>query len=465
MDWQTLLALLPGLLGLIGLLLWWAIRQAHERGQAELGRALEAQHRALLESLRAGLMDQGERVARSLSESAAQTQGLLGRELRETRAALYALQSSQAEALGVQREALLRQLAELQAAVLGRQDRMRSELLERLLTGLAEEGRAQQAAVRAGTEGAARLLGERMDALTQAITAQLEQISGRVAERLDAGFKQTNETFANVMARLAVIDEAQKKIDGLTTNVVSLQELLGDKRARGAFGETQLAALVENLLPAASFAFQHSFSTGVRVDCALFLPDPTGTVAVDSKFPLENYRRLREALSETERQSAQRQFKGDIKKHIDDICRKYIIPDETGEGALMFVPAEAVFAEIHARHGELVSYAQERRVWIASPTTLMAILNTARAVLKDVEMRKHVRVMRRELGLLAQEFGRFDQRMQKLAEHIRLAHEDAEEVHTTSRKISQRFRKIEAVELSIVEAAPVAPLPAPDPPA
>lgn len=204
------------------------------------------------------------------------------------------------------------------------------------------------------------------------------------------------------MERLATIDEAQKKIDGLTVNMVSLQELLGDKRSRGAYGEVQLEGLVRNVLPNDSFKMQHTFENGVRVDCALFLPQPTGIVAVDSKFPLENYHKMFDnSLNDIEKSVAKKQFKADIKKHVDDIASKYIIPHVTSDGAVMFIPAEAVFAEIHAYHPEIINYAMNKRVWLVSPTTLMAVLNTARAVLKDVEMRKQVHIIKDELSKLS----------------------------------------------------------------
>jgi DNA recombination protein RmuC len=287
-----------------------------------------------------------------------------------------------------------------------------------------------------------------VEALEKKVDARLEQISGRVSERLDEGFKKTNETFISVMARLATIDEAQKKIDGLTTNVVSLQELLGDKRSRGAFGEVQLEGLVRNILPPQAYALQYTLPNNSRADCVLMLPEPTGMVAVDSKFPLENYHRMFDAsLHEADRALAQRQFKADIKKHVDDISSKYIIPGVTSDGAVMFVPAEAVFAEIHAHHPEVVDYAMQKRVWVVSPTTLMAVLNTARAVMKDVETRKQVHIIQDELGKLGKDFNRFDERMKKLAEHIRQANKDVEDVQISSRKITQRFASIERVEL------------------
>jgi DNA recombination protein RmuC len=169
---------------------------------------------------------------------------------------------------------------------------------------------------------------------------------------------------------------------------------------------------------------------------------------VDAKFPLENYQRMFDwDVAEADRASAFRQFKADLRRHVDDICERYIIAGETSDGAVMFVPAEAVFAEIHAHHPETVDYAMQRRVWIVSPTTMMAVLNTARAVLKDVETRRQVHIIKDELAKLGKEFGRFDQRMRKLAEHIRQAHEDAVDVRITSDKISRRFSQIERVEL------------------
>jgi len=299
-------------------------------------------------------------------------------------------------------------------------------------------------------------LGETADKLNSKIDQRLEQISGKVSERLDEGFKKTNETFVNVMQRLATIDEAQKKIETLTGSVVSLQELLGDKRSRGAFGEVQLEALIRNMLPPSAFEFQHTLSNGTRVDCVLKLPDPTGLVCVDSKFPLENYHKmLAPGVNDVERALAQRLFRADVKKHVDDIAKKYILPNETSDGAVMFVPADAVFAEIHAYHSEVVDHANSKRVWIVSPTTLMAVLNTARAVLKDVETRKQIHVIKDALSRLAQDFNRFDERMKKLADHIRQAHQDAEDVQVSSRKISQQFQKIESAELEPPEVAPL----------
>ncbi len=388
---------------------------------------LEEKHRAMLLDFNDGLNKLGDRLGAYSSDTSERLRMSVATELQATRDAMQALQLAQNNSLSLTREAVL----------------------EKLHTTLAEQGKAEQELIQSTMRNATLQLVSTIDNLAKAVDSRLEQIGGKVSERLDEGFKKTNQTFIDVMARLATIDEAQKKIDGLTTNVVSLQELLGDKRSRGAFGEVQLEALVRNVLPVSSFAMQYTFENGTRADCAIFLPDPTGTVAVDSKFPLENYHRMFDSkLSDAEQTAAEKQFKLDVKKHVDDIANKYIISNVTSDGAVMFIPAEAVFAELHAYHADVIEYAMNKRVWVVSPTTLMAVLNTARAVLKDVETRKQVHVIKEELGKLSKDFGRFDVRMKKLADNIRQAHENAQDVHISSQKISQRFAQIERVELA-----------------
>jgi DNA recombination protein RmuC len=269
-----------------------------------------------------------------------------------------------------------------------------------------------------------------------------------VEKRLDEGFEKTTETFTRVLNHLTRIDEAQKKITELSADVVSLQEVLADKRSRGAFGEVQLVSLVRNVLPERGFSLQRTLSNGTRVDCLLHMPEPAAPVAVDAKFPLEAYRRLADPhLAESERARAASRFRQDVQKHIRDIATKYLIPGETAEGAVMFIPAEAVFAEIHGRFPDLVEQAHRASVWIVSPTTMMAVLTTARAVLRDEATREQVHVIQRHLGELSRDFGRFQDRMDRLARHIRQAHRDVDEVHTSARRISGRFEKIERVEL------------------
>jgi DNA recombination protein RmuC len=295
-------------------------------------------------------------------------------------------------------------------------------------------------------------MAKRIDGLTQSTDNRLKEISGQVEKRLAEGFDKTTKTFNDILQRLALIDDAQKKITELSTNVVSLQEVLSDKRSRGAFGEVQLNSLIRNVLPEQHFSLQHTLSNGKIADCILFLPEPTGNVVIDSKFPLENYKKMMDnQLGEHDRKAAERQFKADIKKHINDISDKYLIEKETADGAIMFIPAEAIFAEIHAHQGDLVDYANKKRVWMASPTTLMAILTTSRSVLKDEATRKQVHVIQAHLSHLSQDFGRFKSRFANLAKHIDQAASDVKQIHTSADKISNRFDKIEQVELKCEE--------------
>lgn len=388
-----------------------ALRREQSGLPALLTQDMEARHRAVLTDLHTGLSQQSDRMQTQLS----------------------ALQIAQTERLAETRETVTGQFGQFQTL-----------MLEKMI----EQGRAEQSLLQDTLKNMTTQFGERVQQLSQTVDGRLNEISGKVAERLDEGFKKTNETFTSVMTRLAVIDEAQKKIESLATNVVSLQEILGDKRSRGAFGEVQLEALVRNSLPPDAFAFQHTLKSGARVDCVLILPEPTGSVCVDSKFPLENYRRMfDDSIQQAERDAARRQFKADVKKHVDDIAAKYIVSGETSDGAVMFLPAEAVFAEIHAYHPDLVEHAQKKRVWLTSPTTLMAVLNTARAVIRDSETRRMAHVIKEELSKLAKDFSRFDERMKKLATHIEQANKDVSEVRISSDKINRRFQQIERVEL------------------
>jgi len=411
------------------------------RAQADLSirvaELLEAKHLSMLKDLNLGLNALGDRIADSGGENSERLRGSVDLQLKSTREALVALQISQSQDMAANREQLLERVGEI-----------RTDILGKALGALAEQAKGQSEMLQDSVRSLALQLTGSIETLTRTADARLAEIQGKVNERLEEGFRKTNDTFVSVMERLATIDEAQKKIDGLTTNVVSLQELLGDKRSRGAFGEVQLEALVRNILPPSAYEFQVTLSNGNRADCLLKLPEPTGSVVVDSKFPLENYHRMFDAgHNDIERFAVQKQFRADVRKHVDDIAARYILPGETSDGAVMFIPAEAVFAEIHARHSEVVDHAMQKRVWIVSPTTMMAVLNTARAVIKDVETRRQVHVIKDELSKLGKDFGRFEQRMKKLADHIRQAHDDAQQVQISSDKIVRRFTQIEKVEL------------------
>ena len=293
-----------------------------------------------------------------------------------------------------------------------------------------------------------------LHSLTEEIRNHLHALTQQVNNRLTEGFEKTSSTFTDVVKRLTIIDEAQKKITELSNHVVSLQDVLVDKRARGAFGEVQLATLIANMIPSTHYSLQYTLSNQKRADCILFLPEPTGNVVIDAKFPLETFQKLMNTdPTSVERKSLQQQFRQDLQKHIKDIAEKYIIPNETTDGAVMFIPAEAIFAEIHANYPEIVALSQRSKVWLVSPSTLMAVLTTARAVLKDDATRRQVHIIQKHLHALADDFQRFEKRMDKLSRHIDLAHQDVSEVNTSAKKITQRFQKIESVELESQDVA------------
>jgi len=447
------LPLIVSVVTLLGVIVLIFIMAAVARRQVNhpesLARVLDEKHMNMIRDLNAGLNTLGDRLSAAHQEVLERLRNAITQELTQTRSTIGALQVRQVEELSATRETTTLKLAQMSADLQAKHEQLRSEVLARIMQTLAEQNRAEQELIQTTMRNATAQLSLSMEQLSKTTDLRLEQISGKVTERLEEGFKKTNDTFVSVMARLATIDEAQKKIDGLTSNVVSLQELLGDKRSRGAFGEVQLENLVRNILPETAFEFQYTFeSTAARADCVLKLPPPTGLVAVDAKFPLENYHRMLQiGVAESERLLAQRQFRADVRKHVEDIADKYIIPGETSDGAVMFVPAEAVFAEIHGYHPEIVDFAMQRRVWIVSPTTLMAVLNTARAVMKDVATREQVHIIKDELGKLGKDFNLFDHRLGKLADHIRQAHEDTEKLRITGDKLTRRFSRIEKVEL------------------
>ena len=352
--------------------------------------------------------------------------------------------------LSAQREQLTANLAEHRTRVEQQNTRALATLQHSMRTGFDSlHQQLGEALLRSSTD-----LGQRVEALTRVTDERLKAIAGQVDKRLSDGFEKTTATFTDVIKRLALIDEAQKKITALSSDVVSLQEILVDKRSRGAFGEVQLAQLVANVMAPQSYALQHRLGNERIADCALFLPYPTGTICIDSKFPLESFRFMTDnSRAEVDRKRAEAQFKQDIRKHIKDIAEKYIVRDVTADSAIMFIPAEAVFAEIQAHHPDLVELAQANRVWLTSPTTLWAILNTASAVLKDAATREQVDIIQQHLGYLADDFQRFRTRMDKLAVHIQQANKDVDEVNISARKITERFEKIERVELEGPEAS------------
>ncbi len=395
------------------------------------------------------LIDQRlDRLHSQLAEDNAQLREQVGTRMEATKLALSTtLADDRALVLGQlreQREQLAVALAEHRRHAEEQGGRVLATLQDSMRSGFDSlHQQLGEALLRGSTD-----LGQRVEALTRVTDERLKEIAGQVDKRLSDGFEKTTATFTDVIKRLALIDEAQKKITALSSEVVTLQEILVDKRSRGAFGEVQLAQLVANVLPPSSYALQYRLGNDRIADCVLLLPYPTGTICIDSKFPLESFRFMTDtSRAELERKRAEAQFKQDIRKHVKDIADKYIVRDVTADSAIMFIPAEAVFAEIQAHHPDLVDFAQANRVWLTSPTTLWAILNTAAAVLKDAATREQVDIIQRHLGYLADDFQRFRTRMDKLAVHIQQANKDVDEVNVSARKITERFEKIERVEL------------------
>lgn len=288
--------------------------------------------------------------------------------------------------------------------------------------------------------------------MNDVIEKRLMLLNDKVNERLDSNFEKTNKTFASVLERISKIDEAQKKIDGLSNDIISLQSVLTDKKTRGIFGETNLNFILSNVFGVNDkiYKTQYTLSNGTIADAVCFAPEPLGTIAIDSKFPLEHYEIMTDRKKErSEREAAAKAFKADVKRHIDAIKDKYIIPGETAMEAIMFLPAEAIFAEINAYHPDLVEYSYKARVWIASPTTLMSTLTIIGVVLKNIERDKYAKIIHEELQKLGLEFSRYKERWDKLSKSINTVSKDVEDIHTTTEKISKRFASISNVNIEI----------------
>lgn len=283
------------------------------------------------------------------------------------------------------------------------------------------------------------------------IERKLTNINDAVNERLDKNFEKSNRTFMSVLERLSKIDEAQKKIDGLNSEIVSLQNVLTDKKTRGTYGEVNLEYILNNAFGSRQngiYETQHKFSNGYICDAILYAPAPLGTIAIDSKFPLENYQKMTDKTKDRDvRLFAEKMFVNDVKKHINDISEKYIIPGETSDEAIMFLPAEALFAEINAYHPELLNYAYSKKVWIAGPTTLISTLSIISMILKNMERDKYAKVIHEELAKLSIEFTRYKDRWDKLARNVKSVNQSIDDLYTTSEKISKRFDSINSVDI------------------
>ncbi|HPF46539.1 MAG TPA: DNA recombination protein RmuC [Emcibacteraceae bacterium] len=283
--------------------------------------------------------------------------------------------------------------------------------------------------------------------LKRTMHERLDAVSQRVGDSLEKTGVKTGESLEKLRERLTVIDQAQKNITDLSGQMVGLQEILSNKQARGAFGEIQLNDLVSSILPPNAYEFQATMENGKRADCLIKLPNPPGSIVVDAKFPLESYHRLHKAENEIEFKNAQRLFRADILKHVKDISEKYIINGVTAESALMFLPSEAVYAELHANYADVVEKSYRAKVWIVSPTTLMATLNTVRAVLKDARMREQAGIIQKHVTTLLEDVGRLDERVESLRKHFERADKTIDQIATSSRKITSKVDVIEKIQM------------------
>ncbi len=335
-------------------------------------------------------------------------------------------------------------------ARLGELMRAKEADAETRLKGLAEAQTSGQLAL------ADRLMQQERH-LARTLQERLTEVSHRVGAGLEKSTKETLETMAKLQERLATIDQAQANIVQLSGQVVSLQDILSNKQARGAFGEIQLENLVSQVLPPSAYRFQAQLSNGKRADCLLDLPLPPGPIAIDAKFPLEGYHAIRAATDDASRIAAARAFRQSVLIHIKDIASRYIQPGETAESALMFLPSEAVYAELHAGFADVIEESFRARVFIVSPTTLWATLNTVRAILKDVRMREQAGLIQKEVRALLDDVGRLDGRAANLERHFDQAREDLRQLRISTTKIASRGEKIEDVRLDD-ETAEIAPL-------
>ncbi len=293
--------------------------------------------------------------------------------------------------------------------------------------------------------------------LARHVNERLEAMTKRLGDGLVDSVEKTGAKLGELNERMVRIDEAQKRLVELSGQVTSLQQVLDNKQARGAFGEVQLGNLIRDALPPNAYEEQATLANGKRVDCLIKLPNPPGSIAIDAKFPLESFRALMAAVDEPARVVAARAFTVDVQKHVDDISDKYMVPGETADSALMFLPSEAVYAELHARFENVMEHARRRRVWIVSPTTLMAVLTTVRAVLKDARMREQAHVIQKHVELLAADVKRLDERTGNLRKHFDQAEKDIKEIETSSSRIARRSDQIGELDIEAPEVPAALP--------
>ncbi len=292
-------------------------------------------------------------------------------------------------------------------------------------------------------------------AMLQVMEQRLADVQRQMTEALHGTSTRTARSLGELQQRLETIDKAQANIEKLSGNVLSLQDILSNKQTRGAFGEIQLHDIVQKALPKDAYTMQATLTNGKRADCLIHLPNPPGPIVIDAKFPLEAYEALRRADSPRLQQEAAQLMRAAVRAHIRSISEKYILEGETADGALMFLPSEAVYAELHANFPDLVREGFAAKVWIVSPTTCMATLNTMRAVLKDARMREQAGAIRKELSLLYSDVERLGARVENLDRHFGQAAKDIEEIKISSDKATKRARRLDNFDFE--ELAPDTP--------
>ncbi len=425
-----------------------ALGAAQDRQAAASGERLTSQERLLASQLAEARAATDTALAAQRERLLSQEQALADRLAESTRMLTDALAAQgravaetlvgQNERLGQQETALTERLAQSSAA-----------LTEAVTTALS----AQNARLAQQEQALADRLAATQEALAGAVAAQNEKLGRALSENA----VKAEETAGKIHERLAVIDAARANMEALGAQVGSLAQILGNKQARGAFGEVQLRQIIEDRLPADGFAWQHTLSNKTRCDCLIRLPHPPGPIAVDSKFPLEAWLAARDAADDTARIAATKRFATDIGRHIDDVAGKYICPGETAEGALIFVPSEAIYADLHAVHPGVVEAAARRGIYIVSPSTLWAVLGTMRALMQDVRMRAEAGLIKHQVAALVQDVGRLDDRVAKLKKHFADMQGDIVQIEISAGKITRRGSQIEAVELSDLPALPAPP--------
>ncbi|NWH08154.1 MAG: DNA recombination protein RmuC [Alphaproteobacteria bacterium] len=339
----------------------------------------------------------------------------------------------------------LRSPAAAEAARAAREEALQRQILALLSTQNELSGRVRQLSDMS-VEAQARVNAAQTE-LTAKLEERLEAVSLRLGQNLSENTEKTVETLGHITTRLSLIDEAQKNITALSRDVVGLQDILANKQARGAFGEVQLEDIVRKALAPDSYAFQHTLSNRARVDCLIRLPAPPGPLPVDAKFPLESYRAIRDAADDKALEAARRQFRQDVTRHAEAIASRYLIAGETAASALMFLPSEAVYAELHSGFLDVVDKCLSLKVYPVSPTTLMATLHTVRAIVKDARMHEQAGVIQKEVGRLMEDVRRFQERVDALQKHVGQTETDVRQIVTSAEKIVKRAEKIAEVDL------------------